>query len=83
MALLRQFQPILTKSCLLTISKTFERNRLGYVDFIYDQAYISAFNYKLESVQYNACLGVTGAIRGTLTEKLYRKLGLESLKSRR
>ena len=83
MALLRKFQPILTKSSLLTISKTFERNRLDSVDFIYDQAYISAFHDKLETVQYNACLGATGAIRGTLTEKLYRKLGLESLKSRR
>ena len=50
---------------------------------IYDQAYNSAFQDKLESIQYNACLAITGAIRGTSTEKIYQELGLESLKSRR
>ena len=30
------------------------------------------------SVQYNACLAITGAIRGTLKERLYDELGLES-----
>ena len=34
-------------------------------------------------IQYNACLAITGAIRGTSTEKIYQELGLESLKSRR
>ena len=38
---------------------------------------------KLESIQYNACLAITGAIRGISSEKLYQELGLESLKSRR
>ena len=38
---------------------------------------------KLESVQYNAALGITGAIRGTSQTKLYVELGLESLKARR
>ena len=40
-------------------------------------------NKKKESVQYNATLAVTGAIRGTYREKLYQELGLESLKDRR
>ena len=40
---------------------------------IYDQAYNSAFYDKLESVQYNACLAITGAIRGTSTEKIHKK----------
>ena len=40
-----------------------------------------SFHQKLESIQYNACLGITGAIRGTSKEKLY--LGLESLQLRR
>ena len=30
------------------------------------------------TVQHNACLAITGAIRGTLKEKLYDELGLES-----
>ena len=36
---------------------------------------------KIESVQYNAALAITGAIRGTSQTKLYRELGLESLRS--
>ena len=83
MGLLRKFQQILPRSTLLTIYKTFIRSRLDYADIVYDQAYNSAFPDKLESIQYNACLAITGAIRGTSTEKIYQELGLESLKSRR
>ena len=83
MGLLRKFQQICPRSSLLTIYKTFIRSRLDYADIIYDQAYNSAFHDKLESIQYNACLAITGAIRGTSTEKIYQELGLESLKSRR
>ena len=83
MGLLRKFQQILPRSTLLTIYKTFIRSWLDYVDIIYDQAYNSAFHDKLESIQYNACLAITGTIRGTSTEKIYQELGLKSLKSRR
>ena len=64
---------------LLTINKTFIRSQLDYADTIYDQAYNSAFHDKLESIQYNVCLAITGAIRGTSKEKLYQELELESL----
>ena len=37
----------------------------------------------MESIQYNACLAITGAIRGTSREKIYQELGLESLQLRR
>ena len=83
MGLLRKFQQILPRSTLLTIYKTFTRSWLDYADIIYDQAYNSAFHDKLESIQYNVCLAITGAIRSTSTEKIYQELGLESLKSRR
>ena len=83
MRLLRRFQPILPRSSLLTIYKTFIRSQLDFADVIYDQACNSSFHEKLESIQYNACLAITGAIRGTSSEKLYQELGLESLKSRR
>ena len=83
LGLLRKFQQILPRSSLLTIYKTFIRSQLDYADIIYDQAYNSAFHDKLESIQYNACLAITGAIRGTSTEKISQELGLESLKSRR
>ena len=42
-----------------------------------------SFHHKLESIQYNACLAITGAIRGTSKEKLYQELDLESLQLRR
>ena len=83
MGLLRIFQPILPRSFLLTIHKAFIRSQLDFADVIYDQACNSSFHEKLESIQYNPCLAVTGAIRGTSSEKLYQELGLESLKSRR
>ena len=37
----------------------------------------------MKSAQYNAALAITGAIKGTSWEKLYKELGLESLKLRR
>ena len=36
----------------------------------------------LESLQYSAATKITGAIRETSSEKLFQKLGLETLKSR-
>ena len=56
------------------------RPYLDYGDIIYDQVYNVSFHEKLESVQYNSVLVITGTIRGTSTEKLYNELGLETLK---
>ena len=53
-----------------------------YADIIYNQACNSAFYAYLKSIRYNTCLAITGAIRGTSTEKINQELGLESLKSR-
>ena len=39
--------------------------------------------FKLEAVQYNVCLAITGAIRGTSRERFYHELGLETLNNRR
>ena len=75
MANLRKFQQMLPRSSLLTTYKTFIRSGLDYADIIYDQAYISTSYNKLESVQYNACLAITGAIRGISTEKIYQEPG--------
>ena len=41
------------------------------------------FTNKIEAVQYNSALAITGCIRGTSREKLYSELGLESLSERR
>ena len=74
---------VLPRSALLTIYKSFIRPHLDYGDIIYDKAFNESFHAKLESLQHNATLAITGAIKGSSTEKLYEELGLESLKSRR
>ena len=67
----------------MTMYKAFVRPHLDYGDLIYDEAYNETFHQKLESIQYNACLALSGAIRGSSREKLYHELGLESLQRRR
>ena len=81
-ALLRKLQTILPRPTLLTIYKAFIRPHLDYGDTIHDQAYNDSFHQKLESIQYNAALAITGVIRDTSSEKLYQELGLESLQQR-
>ena len=49
----------------------------------YDQAYNASFQQKLDSIQYNAALDITGAVRGPSKEKLYDELGLETFEKRR
>ena len=82
-AILRKLHNTLPRQSLITIYKSFIRPHLDYGDIIYDQPKNESFCQRLESVQYNAALAITGAIRGTSQEKLYKELGLESLKSRR
>ena len=77
--LLRKLQNILPRGSLITIFKSFVSPHLDYSDVIYDQSFNNTFHQKMESVQYNAALAVTGAIRGSSREKLYQELGLESL----
>ena len=78
-----KLQNVLPRSALLTIYKSFIGPHLDYGDIIYDKAFNESFHAKLESLQYNATLTITGAIRGSSTEKIYEELSLESLKSRR
>ena len=40
-------------------------------------------SYKVETVQYNTALAITGAIKGTSREKLYQDLWLKYLQQRR
>ena len=81
--LLRKLNNALPRLPLLTIYKSFIRSHLDYGDIIYGQAYAASFHRKIESVQYNSALAITGAIRGTSKEKLYHELGLESFEKRR
>ena len=61
----------------------FIRLHLDYGDIVYDRAFNESFHKNLASIQYNAAIATTRAIRGTSSEKLFQELGLESLKSRR
>ena len=80
--LIRKLQPIIPRAALLTIYKSFLRPHLDNGDVIYNRAFDESFENKLESVQYNSALAITGAIRGSSRERLYQELWLESLKSR-
>ena len=51
------------------------RPHLDYRDVIYDEAYKERLHQKLESIQYNACLALSGAIRGSSREKIYQESG--------
>ena len=73
----------LSRKSILAIFKSFVRPLLDYADIIYDKLCNETFKGKLEAVHYNACLVITGPIRGTFRERLYRELGLETLNDRR
>ena len=62
--LLRKLHNTLPSLPLFTIYKSFIRPHLDYGDIIYNQAYSVSFHQKLESIQFNSALAVTGTIRG-------------------
>ena len=76
-AALRKLKTGLPRYSLLTIYKAFIRTHLDYCNVIYGKIFNEFWHKKLESAQYNAMLPITGATRGTDTEKLYWVLGLE------
>ena len=80
--LLRKLSKILPRPPL-KIYKSIIRSHLDYGDIIYDQAYNASFFQKIESIQFNAALAITGGIRGRSREKLYHELGFQSLVNRR
>ena len=82
-SLLRKLQNNLPRAPLIAIYKSFIRPHLDYGDILYDQTFNNSFHERLESIQYNAALAITGAIRGSSREKLYQELGFESLQQRR
>ena len=81
--LLWKLQNILPRPALLTIYKRFISPHLHHGDIIYDQTDNLSLHQKLDSIQCNAALAFTGAIRRISREDLYRELGLESLQLRR
>ena len=76
--LITRLRRYLPRNSLLTIYKALIRPHLDYGDVVYDYPGNASFMQKLESVQYNASLAITGCFRGTSRDKLYSELGLES-----
>ena len=69
--ILQKLQSILLQTSLLTFYKSFIRPNLDYGDVVYDQPSNDAFSNRLQTVQYNAALAITGAIKVISREKLY------------
>ena len=61
----RKLNSLLLRFALLTIYKSFLRPHIDYGDVIYDQPNNQSFVDKIEAVQYNVALDITGAIRGS------------------
>ena len=70
-------------NALLTIWKSFIRLHLHYGDTVYDRPDNESFISKLEQVQYNAALAITGTIKCSSRSKFYKELALESLEFER
>ena len=81
--LTRKLRNSLPRRSLMSLYKSFIQPHLDYGDIIFDQPFNNSFQNKIEGIQYNACLAITGAIRGTSKERLYKELGLESRQHRR
>ena len=80
--LFRKLQNTLPRTSLIAIFKSFIRPHLGYEDIIYDRAYNTSFHQNIESIEFNAALVITGAVRGTSRDKLYQESPSESLQHR-
>ena len=68
---------------MINIYKSFIRPHLEYGDIIYDGPNNYTLSQKIESIQNNAALAITGAIKGSSRGKLYNELGFESLSDSR
>ena len=68
--LLRKLQNLSPRTALITVYKAFVRPHLDHGYILFDQAFDLSFHQKLESIQYRACLAVTGEIPGIPREKI-------------
>ena len=61
--IIKKLSKILLGLALITIYKSFVRSHLDCGDISYDQPNNESLNQKIERIQYNAALAITGAIR--------------------
>ena len=74
--LTKKLSLILSRKSLLAIYKSFVRSNLYHADIIYDKPSNESIKRKIEMVQYNAALMITGAFKGTSRDRIYQELGL-------
>ena len=79
---MKKLSLILSRQSLLTIYTSFVRPNLDYVDITYDKPFNKSLKRKIEMVQYGEALIKNDAFKGTLRDKIYQELGLESLVGR-
>ena len=78
---IKRLRKMLPRHSLLTICKSFVRPHPNYGDILYGEPINKSFCQKINTVQYNAALAITGAIKGTFQIKRtmnYNELGSES-----
>ena len=80
---IKRLSKMLPRHSLLTIYKLFVQPHLDYGDILYDQPNNKSLCQKIETIQCNTALAITGMIKGTSKIKIYNELGLESLEFRR
>ena len=78
--LIKKLSIHLPREALLRIYKSFVKLNLDYDCIIFDKPNNESFKSRIESIQYKACIAITGVIQGTSRGRLYRELGLESFK---
>ena len=67
--LMKNLSLTLSRKSLLTIYKSFVKPNLDYTNIIYDKPLSKSFKSKIEMVQYNAALTITGAFKRTSVVK--------------
>ena len=60
---------------MIIIYKTFVGSPFDYGDVALDQTFHDSFHQRLESIQYNNALVITGAIKEISNEKPYQEFG--------
>ena len=77
--LMKKLSLNLSRNSLLTIYKLFATLHLDYADIIYDNSLNESFKGKIEMVQYNAVLIITGVFKRNTQDQIYQGPGLVSL----
>ena len=75
-AVMRKLQNIIPENSIQTIHKSFIRPHLDDGDINYHQPKNRSFCQKIEFIQYQAALAITGVIHGTSQTNLYNELGI-------